>query len=95
MNTSKKIEMQEKIIHRLQEENKSLLERNLELEKKVDENQKIIEEANKCREKYYKLIASLNDAKETYLQAVEDIYTYKKNYRKEMEGLLRTVKKNT
>ena len=50
MNKDKKIAMQEKIIRQLQEEVKSLLERNTELEKQANENEEIIKLANSCRD---------------------------------------------
>lgn len=95
MTKDRKIEIQERIIHRLEEEKQSLLEKNAELTKQVNDNKQIIEEAEKCIETYNKMIASVNTLKETYLQAVEDISKYKKAYTKEVNGLLKTVKKNT
>ena len=94
MNKDKKIEMQEKIIHRLEKENESLLEQNKELQNTVNENQRIIEEAEKCIELCNKELSSIATLKETYLKAIEDISKYKKELKKEMNGLLKTVKKN-
>ena len=94
MNKDKKIAMQEKIIRQLQEEVKSLLERNTELEKQANENEKIIKLANSYRDEHEKEMAEIRKVKEKYLQATQDIITYKKNYKKEMESLLKTVKKN-
>ena len=94
MNKDKKIAMQERIIHQLQEEVKSLLERNTELEKQVNENEEIIKLANSYRDEHEKKMAEIRKVKEKYLQATEDIITYKKNYKNEMESLLKTIKKN-
>lgn len=95
MTKDRKIEIQERIIHRLEEEKLSLLKQNAELIKQVNDNEQIIEEAEKCIKTYNDMIASINTLKETYLQAVEDISKYKKAYTKEINGLLKTVKKNT
>lgn len=94
MNKDKKIATQEKIIHQLQEEVKSLLERNTELEKQVNENEEIIKSANSYRDVHEKEMTEIRKVKEKYLQATEDIITYKKNYKNEMESLLKTIKKN-
>lgn len=94
MNKDKKIATQEKIIHKLQEEVKSLLERNTELEKQVNENEEIIKSANSYRDVHEKEMTEIRKVKEKYLQATEDIITYKKNYKNEMESLLKTIKKN-
>ena len=95
MNKDKKIATQEKIIHQLQEEVKSLLERNTELEKQANENEEIIKLANSCRDVHENEMASIKKLKETYLQAIEDIKTYKKNCKKEMKCLLKTINKIT
>lgn len=95
MNKDRKIEIQDKIIHRLEEENKSLLEQNKNLKKMVDDNQKIIEEAERCIKTHNEALSSIAKLKERYLQAIADISIYKKEYSKEMKGLLKTVKKNT
>jgi hypothetical protein len=94
MTKDRKIEIQEKIIHRLEEEKKSLLEENKELKKKVNDNQKIIEAANKYQSEHEKMMAELVNLKKAYLKAIEDISIHKKEYTKEMKGLLKTVKKN-
>ena len=94
MNKDKKIELQEKIIHRLEKENESLLAQNKELQNMVNENQRIIEEAERCIEKYNEALSSIATLKETYLKSIEDISKYKKDLKKEMNGLLKTVKKN-
>lgn len=94
MAKDRKIELQEKIIHRLEEEKKSLLEENKELKKRVNDNQKIIEAANKYQSEHEKMMAELVNLKKAYLKAIEDISIYKKEYTKEMKGLLKTVKKN-
>jgi hypothetical protein len=94
MTKDRKIELQEKIIHRLEEEKKSLLEENKELKKRVNDNQKIIEAANKYQSEHEKMMAELVNLKKAYLKAIEDISIYKKEYTKEMKGLLKTVKKN-
>ena len=94
MNKDKKIAMQERISHQLQEEVKSLLKRNTELEKQVNENKEIIKLANSYRDEHEKEMTEIRKVKEKYLQATEDIITYKKNYKKEMNGLLKIVKKN-
>ena len=95
MNKDKKIATQERIIHQLQEENKSLLERNVELEKMVNDNKEIIKLASIYRDKHESGMAEIRKVKEKYLQATEDIIIYKKKCKKEMERLIKTVKKNT
>ncbi len=94
MTKDRKIEIQEKIIHRLEEEKLSLLEQNKSLKKTVDDNQKIIEEAERCIKMQNEALSSIEKLKEIYLKAIADISTYKKEYTKEMKGLLKTVKKN-
>ena len=94
MNKDRKIEIQDKIIHRLEEENKSLLEQNKNLKKMVDDNQKIIAEAEKCIKTHNEALSSIVKLKERYLQAIADISEYKKNYTKEVKGLIKTIKKN-
>lgn len=94
MTKDKKIEIQNNIIHRLEEEKKSLLEQNKNLKKMVDDNKRINEEAIKCIEHYNKALSSINELKKAYLQAIEDISIYKKEYSKQMDTLLKTVKKN-
>lgn len=94
MNKDRKIEIQDKIIHRLEEENKSLLEQNKNLKKMVDDNQKIIEEAEKCIKTHNEALSSITKLKERYLQSIADISEYKKNYTKEVKGLIKTIKKN-
>lgn len=94
MNKDRKIEIQDKIIHRLEEENKSLLEQNNMLKKQVDDNKRIIEKAEKCIKTYNDSLLEIKKMKEAYLQATEDISKYKREYTKEMKGLLKTVKKN-
>ena len=61
MNKDRKIEKQTKIIHRLEEENKSLLEQNKSLKKMLDDNQKIIEEAERCIETHNEALSSMQD----------------------------------
>lgn len=95
MTKDRKIELQAKIIHELQEDNASLTERIKELEKIVNDNKKIIDAATTYSEKQEKCIASLNEAKEKYLQAIKDITEQKKKYKRDMEALLKTIKKNT
>ena len=88
MTKDKKIEMQQKIIHQLEEEN-------IQLKKMVNDNKRIIEEAERCIDVYNQSLASIEKLKEKYLQAIEDISKYKKEYTKEINRLLKTVKKNT
>ena len=95
MNKDKKIEIQRKIILDLQQENSSLSERIKELEKIVDDNNQIIESAKTYHEEHLKCLTSLNEAREKYLQATQVIVEQKKKYKKEMENLLKTVRKNT
>ena len=90
----RKIELQAKIIHELQEDNASLTARIKELEKIVNDDQKIIEAAMVYRDEHEKCVASLNEAKDRYLQAIQDIADYKKKYKHDMETLLKTIKKN-
>ena len=61
MKLEKKIELQAKIIHELQEENASLVERIKELERIVNDNEKIIDTAKTYRDEHEKCIASLNE----------------------------------
>lgn len=94
MNKDRKIEIQEQIIHRLEKEKESLLNQNNELRTMVNDNQQIIKEANRCIEKYNEALSSIAKLKETYLKSIEDISQYKKDLKKEMNSLLKTVKKN-
>lgn len=94
MNKDKKIELQTRIIHELQEENTSLIARIKELEKIVNDNQKIIDATTTYREEQEKCILALNDARQKYLQAAKDMMEQKKNYTKDMKDLLKTIKKN-
>ena len=95
MNNDKKIELQNKIIRNLQQENSSLSERIKELEKIVDDNNQIIESAKTYHEEHLKCLTSLNEAREKYLQATQVVNEQKKKYKKEMENLLKTIRKNT
>lgn len=94
MKLEKKIELQAKIIHELQEENASLVERIKELERIVNDNEKIIDTAKTYRDEHEKCIASLNEIKEKYVQATKDIAEQKRKYKSGMEALLKTIKKN-
>lgn len=94
MNKERKIELQTKIIHELQADNASLMLKIKELEKIVDDNQKIIDVATTYRGECEKCIVELNDAKAKYLQAIHDMQKQKKKYKNEMEALLKTIKKN-
>lgn len=90
----RKIELQTKIIHELQEDNSSLMARIKELEKIVNDNQKIIDATIAYRDEHDKCMASLNEAKAKYLQATKDMTEQKKKYKHDMETLLKTIKKN-
>lgn len=94
MTKDRKIELQAKIIHELQEDNASLTARIKELEKIVNDNKQIINAATVYREEHEKCINSLNKAKEEYLQAAHDMAEQKKKYKNDMETLLKTIKKN-
>lgn len=95
MTKDKKIELQAKIIHELQEENMSLIERIKELEKIVDDNKVNADAVNTYHEEQEKCIASLKEAKDGYLQATKNLIEQKKKYKKDMEHLLKTIRKNT
>ena len=94
MTKNRKIELQAKIIHELQEDNASLTARIKELEKIVNDNQKIIDAAITYRDEHEKRIASLDELREKYSQAVKDMAEQKKKYKNDMEALLKTIKKN-
>lgn len=94
MTKDRKIELQEKIIHDLQEDNASLMARIQDLEKIVSDNTKIINDAAMYRDEYEKCIASLTNAKEKYLKAMQDMMEQKRKYKKDMESLVKTIKKN-
>lgn len=95
MTKDKKIDLQNNIIHRLQEENVSLLKQIEELKKQVNDNQKLIDAADTYREEHEKCVSSLNEAKIKYLKAAKDMIEQKKKYKKDMDNLLKTIKKNT
>ena len=94
MTKNRKIELQAKIIHELQEDNASLTARIKELEKIVNDNKKIIDAAITYRDEHEKRIASLDELREKYSQAVKDMAEQKKKYKNDMEALLKTIKKN-
>ena len=94
MNKDRKIELQTKIIHDLQAENKSLSTRVKELEKIVNDDKQLIELADNYRIEHEKNLNALTEAKEKYLKAVKDITEQRKTYKKEMDELLKTIKKN-
>lgn len=91
----KKIALQAKIIKDLQNEKKELLKRNNELEKIVSDNEDIIKEAKAYKDEHTKAIESLVEAREKYLQAHKAMVEQKNEYKREMENLLKTIKKNT
>jgi hypothetical protein len=94
MTKDRKIELQAKIIHKLQEDNASLTARIKELEEIVNNNQKIIDAAAVYRDEHEKCIASLNEARSEYMQAAQEMTEQKKKYKNDMEALLKTIKKN-
>lgn len=94
MTKDRKIELQAKIIHELQDDNASLTARIKELEKIVNDNKQIIDAATTYRDEQEKCIAALNEAKEKYLKAAQDMAEQKQKYKNDMEALLKTIKKN-
>lgn len=94
MTKDRKIELQAKIIHELQENNATLTARIKELEKIVNDNQKIIDAADVYRDEQERCIAALNEARLKYQQAAQEMIEQKKKYKNEMETLLKTIKKN-
>lgn len=91
----KKIALQAKIIKDLQNEKKELLNRINELENIVSDNEAIIKDAKTYRDEHTKTIESLIEAREKYLQAHKAMVEQKNEYKKEMDNLLKTIKKNT
>lgn len=94
MTKDRKIELQAKIIHELQEDNASLTARIKELEKIVNDDQQVIEAATTYHSEHEKCIAALNEAREKYLKATQDMAEQKQKYKHDMEVLLKTIKKN-
>lgn len=95
MTKDKKIELQDKIIHELQEENASLTTRIKELEKIVSDNERIVKAAETYKDEHVKCIASLEEAIDEYLRETRVLAEQKRRYMKTMEVLLKTIKKNT
>lgn len=94
MNKDKKIELQNKVIHDLRAENESLSTRVKELEGIVSDNEEIIATCKKYKDEHEKFIEEITIAKERYTKAFKDLMAYKSKYQKEMDSLLKTVKKN-
>lgn len=94
MNKDKKIKIQEKIIHQLKEENSSLSGQINELRKIVDDNKEILESASMYCDEHKKCIVSLIEAKEKYVQATKNIIKQQMEYKREIDSLLKTIKKN-
>lgn len=90
----KKIKLQAKIIHDLQEENESLLKRIRELEKIVSDNENIISAVETYRKEYAKCMESLDKARDRYLQAVKDMNKQNIEYKREINELIKTIRKN-
>ena len=95
MNKDKKIELQSQIIYELQEENASLAERIEDLERVVNDNQKIVDAAKTYCDEQEAVLNQLKEAKEKYLQAAKEMMVQKNKYKKDMESLFKTIRKNT
>lgn len=89
----KRINLQDKIIHMLQTENTSLRERIKELEQIVNDNEQIIEAADKYREEQEKCIASLNEAKEKYLVEAKKMHDLRKKTKKDFDEFCKILDK--
>lgn len=94
MEKNRKLELQEKIIRSLMDENTALSQKNHELENTIRENNKVIEAANQCITEYTEIISSLKELKIKYMEAIDDIKSQKNKYQKEMNGVLKTIKRN-
>ena len=94
MNKDKKIKIQDKIIHELESENKSLTLENQRLKQIVDETKQFRNIVEKYRTEHENNINSLKKAREQYISAYKELVEYKKKYVKDMQELIKVIDKN-
>lgn len=88
----KKIQMLENMICKLQGENSCLKEQVSELQTTVNDNQKIIDSANKCQDEYRKCIAELNDARDKYYDEFNKMRELRQRANKDFRQLVKAMK---
>lgn len=84
----KKIELQEKLIERLQSENKSKDTEIGILKGQVSSLRVIVEKAREYEKTHIECIKALHDAKEKYEHAIQDLMFEKMRYKAQIERLV-------
>lgn len=90
MKLEKKLEIQQRMIARLQEEKLQLVKKNQYLQDQLDDNQAKLR--NSIQE-YRSLIESVKVTQETYKKKLKQLMELKKNYTKDLKELMKTIKK--
>lgn len=88
---NRRIELQSKTIRRLQEDNTRLTAENKELKKKIYEQAKLIDAAEKYRAEHQKALDALGSAKERYNEAIRAVVAEKKRYKEEFGEIVKNL----
>ena len=93
-------EMQNRKIHRLLKsndslilKNKELIEENTILKQKISSLEKVISDIQESEQIYRDGIADIKELKEKYSQAIMSVNSMKKKYKKEMDDLVKNMKR--
>lgn len=90
MRLEKKLEIQQRMIARLQEEKQQLEKENKYLQKQWDVNHAKLQDSVK---EYQSLIKSVKVTQETYKRKLKQLMELKRNYTKDLKELMKTIKK--
>lgn len=93
MKSEKKIELQAKMIRELQIKVQELAQENAELKFKIQEDEKLVTEAETYTEIHNQCVQSLNEAKEKYYAALSELQKERSKYQKEMKRFFHGMKK--
>lgn len=93
-------EMQKRKIQRLLKsndslilKNKELIEENTILKQKISSREKVISDIQESEQIYRDGIADIKELKEKYSQAIMSVNSMKKKYKKEMDDLVKNMKR--
>lgn len=90
MRLEKKLEIQQRMIARLQEEKQQLEKENKYLQDQLDANHAKLHDSIK---EYQSLIESVKVTQETYKRKLKQLMDLKRNYTKDLKELMKTIKK--
>lgn len=90
MKLERKLEIQQRIIARLQEEKEQLVKANKQLQQQLEISHAQLEDSV---QEYQSLIASVKATQGTYKKKLRQLLELKRNYSKDLRQLMKTIKK--